>query len=82
MMHPYLIGAYADERQAQMLANAEIARRAHQAGSEHRRAHIKAVPCRWARRITLWRIQTLPAAQIRLQETRPPRRAAGAAPAP
>lgn len=29
-MHPYLIGACADERQAQMLANAEIARRARQ----------------------------------------------------
>jgi len=54
MMHPYLIGACADERQAQMLANAEIARRARQAGSEHRRTHIKAVPGRWARRFK-WR---------------------------
>ena len=81
-MHPYLIGACADERQAQMLANAEIARRARQAGSEHRRAHIKAVPGRWVRRFALWRIRTLPSAQIRLQETRPARRAAGAAPAP
>lgn len=81
-MHPYLIGACADERQGQMLAHAEIARRARQAGIEHRRAHIKAVPGRWIRQFTLWRIRTLPAAQIRLQETRAARRAAGAAPAP
>ena len=80
-MHPYLIGACADERQGQMLAHAEIARRARQAGSEHRRAHIKAVPGRWIRQFTLWRIRTLPAAQIRLRETRAARRAAGAAPA-
>ena len=81
-MHPYLIGACADERQAQMLANAEITRQARQAGSEHRRAHIKAMPGRWIRRFTMWRIRTLPAAQIRLKETRPARGAAGAAPAP
>jgi hypothetical protein len=51
-MHPHLIGACADDRQIQMLANAEIARRARKAGSEHRRAHIKAVPGRWVRRFT------------------------------
>ena len=81
-MHPYLIGACAAEHQAQMLANAEITRLARHAGSEHRRAHIKAVPRRRLRRFTMWRIRALPAAQIRIQETRPATRGAGAAPAP
>ena len=80
-MHPHLIGACAAQRQAQMLGHAEITRLARRAGSEYRRAHIKTVPGRWIRRFTMWRIRTLPAAQLRLQQTRPPRRAAGAAPA-
>jgi hypothetical protein len=81
MMHPYFTAAFAAERQAQMLADAEITRLARQAG-EHRCAHIKTVPGRWTRRFTMWRIRTLPAAQIRLQETRPAGRATGTAPAP
>ena len=65
-----------------MLANAQITRLARQAGSEHRRAHIKTVRGRWVRRFTMWRIRALPDAQIRPQERRPARRAAGTAPAP
>ena len=81
-MHPHLIGACADECQARMLAKTQITRLASQAGSRHRRAHIKTLRGRWVGRFTMWRIRALPDAQIRLQERRPARRAAGTAPAP
>jgi hypothetical protein len=82
MMHPYFIGAFAAERQAQMMADAEITRLARQAGSEHRRTHFKTVPGRWTRRFTMGRIRTWFAAQIRFQEAHPARRAPGTTPAP
>ena len=81
-MHPYITGALAAERHAQMLASAEISRLARQAGSGHRRTHIQAVPGRWTRRFTIWRTRTVPAAQLRLQQTRPAGRATRTAPAP
>ena len=81
-MHPSITGALAAERQAQMLVNAEISRLARQAGRGRRRAHIETVPGRWTRRFTMWRTRTLPAAQLRFQQTRQAGRATGTAPAP
>ena len=54
-MHPYLIDAFAAERQAQMLRDAEIARLARKAAGEHRRVHVRTVlgPC--TRCFAVWR---------------------------
>jgi hypothetical protein len=81
-MHPYLIGAFAAARRAELLASAQNIRLARQAGSVHRRASVKTVPGRWTRRFATWRVPTLPAAQIRLRQTRPAGRVTGAAPTP
>jgi hypothetical protein len=80
MMNPHLIGAFAAERQARMLASAEVIRLARQAGGGRRRAHSKTVLGRWTRRFALWRIRPLPVAQAQLRQGAPAGRATGAAP--
>ena len=79
-MHPHLLGAFAAERRAQMMANAETIRLARQAGGEHRRGRIKSVPGRWHRLFAVRRIRALHAAQIRHQRARPAGQATGTAP--
>jgi hypothetical protein len=81
-MHPSLIGAFAAQRRAELLANAQTTRLARQAGSAHRRAHVKTVLGGWTRRFAMWRIPTLPIARIRLRQSHPARRVTGTAPTP